>query len=100
MFSKGDKAEKLYLIVSGEMLLDVSDSAGQSLPKSGDNAGDHSEPFINSPSERCFHISGGSMLGDEGILGEWPLSSEDHCSMPRILTCYRCIGGLQMVISL
>ena len=69
LFEKGAIASKLYIVVSGELLLDVSDTGFRPVARPDGSAAPPPGPFVHSPAEQCFHISGGTMLGDEGILG-------------------------------
>jgi len=63
LFSKGEPATSIYLVVSGEFILDTGD------PIVPEGQYGKSEPFMNSIAERCYHLSSGSILGDEGVIG-------------------------------
>lgn len=61
LYFKGEAAKSIFLVVSGEFLLDTGDflsSSGQPIP------------FVDANSDRCFHLSSGSILGEEGVTGE------------------------------
>jgi len=61
LFYKGQIAHSIFLVVSGEFLLDTRDCfvEGSRDP----------QPFLNSYPEVCYYLSGGSVLGDEGVTG-------------------------------
>ncbi len=50
----------MYLVVSGELLLDTGDFRHEG----------KIQPFRNSNQDSCFPLSSGSILGDEGVTGE------------------------------
>jgi hypothetical protein len=60
LFYKGDEVKCIYMIVSGEFLLDTADYIIEGV----------SMPFVNAHPDKCYHLSSGSMLGDEGVLGD------------------------------
>lgn len=60
LYCKGELVENIYLVVSGEYLLDVEDLTGTR----------KQHPFLNSNQDNCYHMSVGSILGDEGLSGQ------------------------------
>jgi hypothetical protein len=50
----------MFLVVSGELLLDTGDFMLDG----------KAQPFINSNPDNCYHMSSGSILGDEGVTGQ------------------------------
>ena len=60
LYFKNETVKSLFLVVSGELLLDTGDFMldGQA------------QPFINSNPDNCFHMPSGSILGDEGVTGQ------------------------------
>jgi hypothetical protein len=60
LFYKGEEVKCIYMIVAGEFLLDTEDFIVEGNPL----------PFVNTSVEKCFHLSSGSILGDEGVIGE------------------------------
>ena len=67
LYMKGEPATRLYLVVSGDVVLDLKDPVPYKAP--GKPGKGLLEPFLTSNEEHVFHMSGGSILGDEGILG-------------------------------
>eukprot|EP01035_Chromulina_nebulosa_P027890 gene27890-36736_t len=59
LYIKGEPVRSVYLVVSGEFILDTGD-----VVRDG-----KLEPFRNPLVENCYHLSSGSILGDEGITG-------------------------------
>jgi hypothetical protein len=51
--------KSIYLVVSGELLLDTGDIMHDG----------KLTPFRHSVAENCYHLSSGSILGDEGVTG-------------------------------
>lgn len=60
LFLKGEPVKSLYLVVSGDILLDVNDCDVQK----------HQIPFLNPEINNYYNLSGGSVLGDEGLSGQ------------------------------
>jgi CRP-like cAMP-binding protein len=60
VYYKGEVVKSLFLVVSGELLLDTGDFVFDG----------RAQPFINSNPDNCFHMSSGSILGDEGVSGQ------------------------------
>lgn len=59
LYCKGETVSSLYLVLSGDFILDT-----------GEGIEDKDfRPFHNTNSEKCYHLSGGSILGDEGLVG-------------------------------
>jgi hypothetical protein len=74
IYSKGDPAKDLYIVVSGDVICDTADprvieSQLNTDTRWLDTKNFKAEAFVNSNVEHSFHLSGGSILGDEGILG-------------------------------
>ena len=59
LYLKGEPVDNLFLIVSGDILLDISDYRK--------NAG--FMPFVGSTPNMCFTVGCHSILGDEGLVG-------------------------------
>ncbi len=59
LYLKGEPVDNLYLIVSGDILLDISDYR-----KNGGFM-----PFVDSTPNMCFTVGCHSILGDEGLVG-------------------------------
>mmetsp|Transcript_30297 Transcript_30297/g.41540 ORF Transcript_30297/g.41540 Transcript_30297/m.41540 type:complete len:93 (+) Transcript_30297:835-1113(+) len=59
LFVKGEPVHSVYLVVSGEFILDTGDIIHEN----------KLQPFRNPLIENCYHLSSGSILGDEGITG-------------------------------
>ena len=51
LYCKGELVENIYLVVSGEYLLDVEDLTGTR----------KQHPFLNSNQDNCYHMSGESL---------------------------------------
>jgi hypothetical protein len=60
LYYKGQPANSLFLIVSGEFLLDIGEYVVNGQPSA----------FALASAESCFHLTSGSILGDEGVVGE------------------------------
>lgn len=60
LYYKNETVKSLFLVVSGELLLDTGDFMADGKP----------QPFLNSNPDNCFHMSSGSILGDEGVTGQ------------------------------
>lgn len=60
LFCKGENVTSLFLVVSGDVVLDC----GNSISDEG------FEPFRNPNHSHCYHLSSGSILGDEGVTGK------------------------------
>lgn len=60
LFLKGEPVNALYLVVSGDILLDVNDC----------DVGKHQIPFLNSEISNYYNLSSNSVLGDEGLTGQ------------------------------
>jgi CRP-like cAMP-binding protein len=60
LYFKGETVKSLFLVVSGELLLDTGEFLVDGKP----------EAFINSNPDNCYHMSSGSILGDEGVVGQ------------------------------
>ena len=60
LYCKGELVHSIYLVVSGEFLLDLEDLHGKR----------KQHAFLNSNHENCYHLSIGSILGDEGLSGQ------------------------------
>ena len=58
LYCKGELVENIYLVVSGEYLLDVEDLTGTR----------KQHPFLNSNQDNCYHMSGGWMTEDGSIM--------------------------------
>lgn len=58
----------MYLVVSGEFLLDTGDYHIDGTP----------QPFLNSSSDSCYLLSSGSILGDEFIFGSKENEDENN----------------------
>lgn len=59
LYIKGDEVTTVFTVVSGDILLDTAD-----IERSPDYV-----PFSHSEVEKCFILSSGSILGDEGLMG-------------------------------
>ncbi len=59
LYYKGESVKSIFLVVSGELLLDTADCIFDGIPT----------PFVHTTLEKCFHLSSGSILGDEGVTG-------------------------------
>ena len=60
LFLKGEPVKSLYLVVSGDILLDTNDS----------DITKHKIPFLNPEINNYYNLSSGSILGDEGLTGQ------------------------------
>jgi CRP-like cAMP-binding protein len=60
LFYRGETVKSLFLVVSGELLLDTGDFLVEGTPQA----------FVNSNPDNCYHMSSGSILGDEGATGQ------------------------------
>jgi hypothetical protein len=60
LYQKHDIVHSVFLVINGDFILDIEDA------KSGMNT----IPFSNSNSDMCYHLSTGSILGDEGLSGQ------------------------------
>ena len=60
LYYKNETVKSLFLVVSGELLLDTGDFM----------LDNQAQPFINSNPDNCFHMPSGSILGDEGVTGQ------------------------------
>jgi CRP-like cAMP-binding protein len=60
LFYRGETVKSLFLVVSGELLLDTGDFLVEGMPQA----------FVNSNPDNCYHMSSGSILGDEGATGQ------------------------------
>jgi hypothetical protein len=71
LYRKGEPANRLFLVVSGDFALDTMDLPVKPSKGKGKGKGKvmYDEAFVSSNEEHVFHLSGGSILGDEGILG-------------------------------
>eukprot|EP01038_Epipyxis_sp_PR26KG_P013456 gene13456-18048_t len=58
LFCKGEEAKSIFLVVSGEFVLDIGEVVNDGKIK----------PFSESIIENCYYLSSGSILGDEGII--------------------------------
>jgi hypothetical protein len=67
LFVKGEIVKSMYLIVSGEILFDISYPHVD--PNLGDSSSATSHLFSNPLPENCFHLGSGSILGEEGVTG-------------------------------
>ena len=63
LFMKDERVRQVYLIVSGDFLLDTEIG-----PKASDKS--HFHPFLHSDISKCYCLSQGSILGDEGLTGQ------------------------------
>ena len=64
LFEKDTKADRIFLVVSGEFVLDTTEPSANNRNRAGEFS-----PFLMSASHDAFHLGSGSILGDEGILG-------------------------------
>ena len=64
IFCRGQKADRLFLVVSGDVVLDTS-----ALNATNTDSEGRFVPFMHSQSSDVFHVSGGTVLGDEGLTG-------------------------------
>eukprot|EP01039_Chlorochromonas_danica_P009216 gene9216-10177_t len=60
LYYKGEPSHSMYLVVSGEFLLDIGEFMLDGEPM----------PFVANTADKCYYLSVGSLLGDEGVLGE------------------------------
>lgn len=69
LYIKGEIVRSMYLVVSGEILLDTSDVNLDLKSKSLDQKAIDSQLFYNPLPENCYHLGSGSILGEEGVTG-------------------------------
>lgn len=60
LYYRGEPASSMFLVVSGEFLLDIGDFMVEGQPL----------PFVSNSADKCYYLSVGSILGDEGSVGE------------------------------
>eukprot|EP01033_Poteriospumella_lacustris_P003099 gene3099-2273_t len=60
LYYKGETAKSIFLVVSGEFLLDTGDFMVNGQPA----------PFVRATDDRCYHLTSGSILGEEGVVGD------------------------------
>lgn len=60
LYYKGEPSRSMFLVVSGEFLLDVGEFMVEGQPLA----------FVANAPDKCYYLSAGSILGDEGVLGE------------------------------
>ena len=60
LYYKNETVKSLFLVVSGELLLDTGDFMYEGKPQA----------FVNTNPDHCYHMSSGSILGDEGVSGQ------------------------------
>lgn len=60
LYYKGETVKSIFLVVSGEFLLDTADCIVDG----------ELQPFVHSNIDKCCHLSSGSILGDEGVTGQ------------------------------
>lgn len=82
LFCKGESVNSVYLIVSGEFVLDVSESKQNG----------KLQPFINCSADNCFHLGAGSILGDEGILGQSGRFESTAVAISELAVCFEAVG--------
>jgi CRP-like cAMP-binding protein len=61
LFKKGDQVDRLFIVLYGEILLDTKD---YEVGMSKDN-----QPFQDLEHDRCHLLKSGSIIGDEGMVG-------------------------------
>jgi len=61
LFRKGDPVDRLYIVLSGEILLDTREYT--------DGMNKHNQPFQHLDCDKCFILKSGSIIGDEGMVG-------------------------------
>jgi CRP-like cAMP-binding protein len=83
LFCKGEPVNSMFLVVSGEFALDVSDYRA---------ANGKYQPFINSNVENVHHLGAGSILGDEGILGQSGRFESTAVAVSEIAVCFEAVG--------
>lgn len=66
LYLKGEQVRCIFLVVSGEFLLDVADYKSHNFSA---GAADDYTSFLNCSPECCFFLGSHSILGDEGIVG-------------------------------
>lgn len=62
LYCKGQDVQSMYLVVSGDLLLDTGDITYED---------GRLHPFQYSNVENCYHLGAGSILGDEGVCGQY-----------------------------
>jgi CRP-like cAMP-binding protein len=83
LFCKGECVNSIFLVVSGEFALDVSDFK---------TAAGKYQPFMNCNAENVYHLGAGSILGDEGILGQNGRFESTAVAVTEIAVCFEAVG--------
>lgn len=68
LYFKHQPARSTFLVVSGDIVLDTGEPIGID-PAATAKQKPEELAFLTSIQERCFHLSSGSILGDEGCVG-------------------------------
>lgn len=69
LYFKGEKAKVLYLVVSGDLLLDTGDIYTTTNIDGSTSTSSTPHPCLNANASNCYPLSQGSILGDEGASG-------------------------------
>lgn len=89
LYFKGQTVRSMCLVVSGELLLDTGDLMIEDVPS----------PFVNAEADKCYLLSSGSILGDEGVTGEQRLFASTAAVVSSAAVVFEAVGfGLQFLI--
>lgn len=90
LFCKGEPVQSLYLVLSGDFILDTGGSGVV------DSA---FKPFFHANPDRCYHISANSILGDEGMVGSSNCFESTAVVVSEIAVVFEVVdGGINILL--
>lgn len=90
LYYKGEEVKCIYMVVSGEFLLDTNDFILEGVIPM---------PFVNSTSDSCHNLSAGSILGDEGVIGETRVFESTAAVVSSVAVVFQAEGFAMNFIS-
>lgn len=87
LYNKGEHVNYVYLLITGDVFLDTGDVSD-------------TLPFQNCDPDKCYILSSGSILGDEGMIGEERVYESSCVTISEVCVCFRVRGfGIKFLSS-
>jgi len=83
LYRKGDPCDVIYLVIVGEILLDTEDIASFK---------GEPTPFYGSQASHCYILSGSSLVGEEGLLGNKRVYGSSAAIVSEVASVFRVDG--------
>jgi hypothetical protein len=83
IYTKGESCACVYLVIVGDVLMDTEDA----VVRNGQPA-----PFYGSHAPQCYVLSGGSVLGDEGLVGNKRVFGSSAVVVSELASVFKVTG--------